>query len=241
MRANEFLIESLPKLTPQQQQEVADLYVLGFSASDIGKDYKVGKDSILSYMQRMPNWPEIKQANIQRRNEQGIRAGPRPTPDNIIQQMVELFKQGQDTTALGRQFRLSTKGIRDMFRRLPNYDELYQQNARARQSQGLPTLVRPGTKGITPDQVQQMAQLFSQGQDFVSIGKKFNVTRKSVSYWLKKLPNYAELYQQNQDNRLKKLSGKQAITTRMINKPLSKGIHAVRTTGPATGGRFKIV
>jgi adenine specific DNA methylase Mod len=78
-----------------------------------------------------------------------------------------------------------------------------------------------------------MAQKFAAGQEQRVIAKEYNVHYGTINYWLRQLPNYNELKQQNIINRRKQRG--QAITKRMINKPLSKGNQAINKSGPLVG------
>jgi DNA invertase Pin-like site-specific DNA recombinase len=233
MRAKDFLIEAR-KLSPQQAEEIVNLYKSGFSMDDIAKDYQVTSTGIYKYLAKRQDYAQLRQANIQARASQGLKAGKKGTTPEQVQQMAQMFVTGEPFVAIGKQFNIDHTLVARYLRRLPNFAELQQQQLQARTKLGLQNLpTGSGPVGITSAQVQQMAQKFAAGQEQRVIAKEYNVHYGTINYWLRQLPNYNELKQQNIINRRKQRG--QAITKRMINKPLSKGNQAINKSGPLVG------
>ena len=74
----------------------------------------------------------------------------------------------------------------------------------------------------------------------MSIADEYGIAHGTIGYYIRIQPNVDEIRQQRNNNliKLKQAQGQQSTTARMINKPLSKGNRAIRTTGPATGGKL---
>ena len=118
---------------------------------------------------------------------------------------------------------------------MPNFAELTQKWRTARQNQGLKT----GPKGITQDQVAQMADLYSQGKTSTEIATQFGINQSQVLRWMKTRPDWPQIQAQNRQNRPPRSRPRPQVTTdRGFNKPGSKGKTAIGTTGPASGGKF---
>jgi DNA invertase Pin-like site-specific DNA recombinase len=108
-----------------------------------------------------------------------------------IQDMADLYASGFSTRDIARDYNVHPTSVGKNLSKLPNFAELTQKWRTARQNQGLPT----GLKNFTPDQVSQMADLYSQGKTLTEIAKIFNIPTSTVKYLLEKLPNFAELRQ----------------------------------------------
>jgi len=108
-----------------------------------------------------------------------------------IQDMADLYASGFTLDDIARDYNLAPATVLNYLSKLPNFAEISQNWRTARRAQGLPT----GPKDITPDQVSQMADLYSQGKTAREIAKLFNISGTTVKYLLGKLPNFAELNQ----------------------------------------------
>jgi DNA-binding NarL/FixJ family response regulator len=242
MRAQEFIIEGRKQLLSQQQiKDIADLYASGFTTSDIARDYNVTHTTVLNYLSKLPNFAEISQKWRTARQAQGLPYGGGKiiTPDQVAQ-MADLFSQGKTMQDIAKRFNLSKGGVRDAVKKLPNYAELRQNWITARQTQGLPNLSQAtGSKGTTQDQVSQMADLYRRGKTYPEIATQFGINQNTVSFWLRKRPDWPQIQAQNRQNRLPRSRPRPQVTTdRGFNKPGSKGKTAIGTTGPASGGNF---
>jgi DNA-binding CsgD family transcriptional regulator len=241
MRLKEFVIEGASlNPTPEQQQEMANLYASGISPVDIGKKFGVVDRTIWNYLSRLPNWRQLRQQFMQARQSQGLSFGYKGTTPEQIQQIIKMFVDGHTINKIAQQFQLNPATVHGHLHNLPNFVKLKQQHIQSRKEQGLRDYSADRSrKGITPEQVQQMASLWAQGNSLEQVGARFGIGVSSTRQHLKKLSNWADLYQQNHDNRLKKIGGQQVNTRKMISKPMSQGNQAIRTTGPASGGRFE--
>ena len=242
MRAFEFLTEgSGPHFrpTPEQQQEIADLYASGFSGDDIAKEYKASKGTISRFIRNLPNFKELRQQFYKAREEQGLQTGPKGITPDQVQQMANNFALGKNFNQLNKEFGISPENVLGKLKKLPNFEELLQQNTKARQEQGLLTLDDLGRKDTTPAQIDQMAKEYASGKSTRQIAKMFNLAQSVAIMHLAKRPDWEELKFQSLTNRSKKLGGTQSLTSRGINKPGSKGIHAIRRTGSPSGSVFE--
>jgi spore germination cell wall hydrolase CwlJ-like protein/DNA invertase Pin-like site-specific DNA recombinase len=243
MRSFEFITEAggNPPFspTPEQQQDIADLYASGFSGADIAKEYKVGQPTISKFLRNLPNFKELRQQFYKAREEQGLHTGTKGTTTDQIQRMANNFALGKNFEQLSKEFGISSNNILKMLRKLSNYEELKQQNTKARKDQGLLSIEDFRNKGITSAQVDQMAKEYVKGETLENVGKMFNVNSSNVLAHLTKRPDWEEIKFQNRTNRSRKLGGTQSLTNRGINKPGSKGIHAIRRTGSPSGSVFE--
>jgi DNA-binding CsgD family transcriptional regulator len=241
MRFKEFILETAAlDPTLEQQQEMAKLYALGISPVEIGKKFGVVDRTIWKYLSRLPNYRQLRQQFMQARQSQGLSFGYKGTTPEQIQQIIKMFAAGQTMNKIAQQFQLTPATVHEHLHNLSNFAELKQQHLQSRKDQGLRDYSADRSrKGITPEQVQQMAGLWAQGNSLEQVGARFGIGVSSTRQHLKKLPNWTDLYQQNRDNRLKKTGGRQVNTRKMISKPMSQGNQAIRTTGPASGGRFE--
>ena len=233
MRIKEFIFEygESRKLNPQQVEEIVNLYKSGFSMDDIASDYQISATTIYNFLKARQDYTQLRQANQQARVSQGLKAGKKGTTPEQVQQMAQMFITGESFEAIGKQFNIDNTLVARYLRRLPNFAELQQQQLQARAKLGLQNLPPgSGPVGITSVQVQQMAQKFAAGQEQRVIAKEYNVTYNAVNYWLRQLPNYNELKQQNVINRRKQRG--QAVTKRNVSKPMSKGNQAINKSGP---------
>lgn len=241
MRSFEFITEGRPPFspTPEQQQEIADLYASGFSGADIAKEYKVSKETISKFIRNLPNFKELRQQFYKAREEQGLSTGAKGITTDQIQQIANNFAFGKNFDQLSKEFGIASNNILKMLSRLSNYEELKQQNTKARKDQGLLSIEDLGNKGITSAQVDQMAKEYAKGETFKNVGKMFNINTSGAMVHLTKRPDWEEIKFQNRTNRSRKLGGTQSLTNRGINKPGSKGIHAIRRTGSPSGSVFE--
>jgi spore germination cell wall hydrolase CwlJ-like protein/DNA invertase Pin-like site-specific DNA recombinase len=239
MRSFEFIIESKSKTTPDQKTEIINLYLSGFTTIDIAKEYGVDPKTIHTYLTSLPNWKEIRQTNYDTRQQQGLSTGPKGTTKETIQQIAYEFSKGKSYTQLGKEFNLELAIVRAHLKNLPNYETLKQQNTLARQEQGLPTIQDISPKYPNSETVDKIAKEYALGTSSTEAGKLFNLSNSSVLQLLKKRSDWEEIKFQNRTNRSRKLGGTQSLTNRGINKPGSKGIHAIRRTGRPSGSVFE--
>jgi spore germination cell wall hydrolase CwlJ-like protein/DNA-binding CsgD family transcriptional regulator len=225
--------------TPEQQQEIADLYASGFTIADIAKEYKITRKTMGLFLHRLPNFDQLRQLRNVARQEQGLSIGPKGITPDQVQQMANNFALGKNFNQLSKEFGITADIVMEKLKKLPNFEELLQQNTKARQEQGLLTLADLGPKGTTPAQIDQMAKEYASGKSSRQVAKMFNLAQTSVSRHLTKRPDWEEIKFQNRTNRSRKLGGTQSLTNRGINKPGSKGIHAIRRTGSPSGSVFE--
>jgi len=109
-----------------------------------------------------------------------------------IKDIADLYASGFTLDDIARDYNLAPATVLNYLSKLPNFAEISQKWRTARQAQGLPY---GGQKIITPDQISQMADLFSQGKTMQDIAKRFNLSKGGVRDAVKKLPNFAELRQ----------------------------------------------
>lgn len=243
MRAFEFLTEGRKpghfwSPGPDHTQDIADLYASGFTTADMAKEYKIDRGTMELFLHRLPNFDQLRQLRNVARQEQGLTIGIKGITPEQKQEMVDKFIVGKNYNQLAKEFGLTGSYVNKMLSSMPNFEELLQQNTKARQEQGLLTTSDLGSKGITYDDVIQMGEMYAQGSYYSTIGKRFGIDQAMVARHLQKLPNYAAIRLSNTQNRAKKLGGTQSLTNRGINKPGSKGIRAIRRTGSPSGGAF---
>jgi DNA invertase Pin-like site-specific DNA recombinase len=242
MRAQEFIAEIGPRAVTQQQiKDMADLYASGFTTRDIARDYNVSVSTVHRCLRKLQNYAEISQNWRTARQAQGLPySGPTGKTQNQIAQMANLYSQGKTAREIAKLFNISDSQLRNLLGKLPNYAELNQNWITARQTQGLPNLSQAtASKGITPDQVSQMADLYRKGKTYPEIATQFGIDQSTVSVWLRKRPDWPQIQAQNRQNRLPRSRPRPQVTTdRGFNKPGSKGKTAIGTTGPASGGKF---
>lgn len=241
MRSFEFITEGAPRFspTPEQQNEIADLYASGFTTADLAKEYKITPQTMGLFLHRLPNFGQLRQLRNVARQEQGLPIGPKGITPDQVQQMANNFALGKNFNQLSKEFGITADIVIEKLKKLPNFEELLQQNTKARQEQGLLTLYDLGAKGTTPAQIDQMAKEYASGKSSRQVAKMFNLAQTSVSRHLAKRPDWEEIKFQNRTNRSIKFGGTQSLTNRGINKPGSKGIHAIRRTGSPSGSVFE--
>jgi DNA-binding CsgD family transcriptional regulator len=123
----------------------------------------------------------------------------RALSDEQVKEIAEFWANGETFGELARMYKVGTSSIRRNLLRVfgeKKFDELEQQHlANTKYPE------RRGPKGITPEQVQQMAKLFASGITPNEIGRRFRLNRDNVIGRLSTLPNYKELEQQHLANR----------------------------------------
>jgi len=242
MRAHEFIVE-MPQgisFNPDNKttQEIANLYSLGFTLADIAKEYPTSQTALLRVLKSLPSWNDIKTSNRESRSKQGLAIGRKGTTQEKLEQMSRMFATGGSYSQIGDKFDLDVVTIRRLLKKLPNFNSLLQQNTKSRQEQGLLTIQDLTQKNLSSEKIEQMAKEYALGTNSTVVGKMFNISNSSVLQLLKKLPNWEEIKFQNRLNRSNLLQAPQYTTKRMINKPHSKGISAIRRTGGPSGGAF---
>lgn len=60
--------------------------------------------------------------------------------------------------------------------------------------------ITPQSKGITLDQIYQMAELFANGKTLRAIGKMYDITHKGVLYHLQRLANWDEINKKHREH-----------------------------------------
>ena len=109
MRASEFIVEvGLPRLKPQNPQEIADLYASGFSASDIAKDYNI-TNAAVSNIKTGTSWgwltgKEYKKPNIKEK---------KILNETEIYEIIEKRKNGFTLDKLSKEYECGKTTIRD--------------------------------------------------------------------------------------------------------------------------------
>ena len=142
--------------------------------------------------------------------------------DDTINQVKNLWDEGKNSTEISELLGILVSQVQNILNK--HYAE--------RERRG------PGVKGTTPDDINKMAELYRNGETLRSVANRFNLVHGVVRRHLAKRPDWEEIRISNQQNRDKKLGGLQSTTKRMINKPHSKGISAIRRTGGPSGGAF---
>lgn len=151
------------------------------------------------------------------------REGKRKQHDSeIVSKIKQLWDQEKNSTEISEIVGISIQQVQNILtKHYPNRDRR-----------------GPGIKGTTTDDVNKMAELYRKGETLGSIASKFNLSKGVVRRHLTNRNDYEELKKDNIINKEKIKKPTQALTNRMINKPYSKGIRAIRRTGGPSGSSF---
>jgi len=130
----------------------------------------------------------------------------RALTDEDMEKIKDSFLNGASATDIANQFGIDISTIPKLLYRLIGIDKYKEIKKLRYGQQGL-------TVGTTPEQVQQMADLYRKGYVASSIPKMLglNVQNSTVDYHLRRLPNWIELRTEHLINRQSKPSV--AVTT----------------------------
>jgi len=118
---------------------------------------------------------------------------PIPIPDNIAQQIVDLYSQGMYPKDIASKTGLSHSKIFRYLKALPNSNEIqatHYSNVNAEPGRGI-------NRRFSANEIQDMAQKYAQGISAVKIGREYKIRYTSVLYHLQKMPNWLELRAEN--------------------------------------------
>lgn len=212
----------LTQMNNQQRNYILQQFQSGIPLRHLAKQYHIGPDTLTKFLKPLMGVDQYLQ-----RAKANDPAHKGTTPEQI-QIWANEFANGAAINSLSQKFKMTSSNMRYWLEQLPNWQQLYQSNLQHRKY----PIGDTTPKGITQQNIQQMAQMFVRGEPYTSIAKQFNIDDGLVGRYLKKLPNFAELKQQHLNLRPSQFGGRQATTNRMTNKPLTKGIQAIKRTGP---------
>jgi predicted transcriptional regulator len=213
---------AINRLTDQQKIELLKLYQSGTPVRHLEKQYNLSFNTIANFLKSQLGTDKYKQL------APTMDPAHKGTTPEQVQAWAELFAKGKPINWIAKKHNLTPANTRYWLEMLPNWAELRQQNIANRKT----AIGDYRVKGITADDIQQMAKMFVTGQPYTSIAKQFGVDKSLVSRYLQKLPNFAELKQQHLNLRPAQFGGRQSTTKSRTNKSYSKGIHALGRTGP---------
>jgi DNA-binding NarL/FixJ family response regulator len=237
MRFREFIFEdSKTGITPEQVDQMVDMFSNGLSLNAIDRKFGITGNNTVSKQIIKRIGLDAYRDQLQKNNPSGIGIKKGVTPEQV-DQMVDMFSKGTAILAIGKEFGMAEKGVRQyIIDRIgvEAYKEQEQKNNPKRV--GLP-------KGINSEQVDQIVDMFTKGMTLKEIGEKFGIFASPVRYHIKKrigLDAFRSQLQKNQEQREleKQRRLTQAMTKRMVQKPLTKGISAIRRTGPPSGRSY---
>lgn len=149
--------------------------------------------------------------------------------DEDKKQITDLFLNGASATDIADQFGIDISTVPKLLYKLIGVDKYNEIKKQRYGQQGL-------TVGTTPEQVQQMADLYSKGYSSSSIPKMLglNVQNSTVDYHLRRLPNWIEIRTDHLINKQSKPSV--AVTTTKTRGGIgdnlrSKGPQSIHTSG----------
>jgi len=153
----------------------------------------------------------------------------RALTDEDRDRIVKLFLSGASLSQIEKEYGYNQAAtVHYLIRKLIGDEEFYRvMSLRRAEPDGLVNFK------VTPEIGAKIVNLYTNGYQLPEIVDKIGSLVKKTAVWrhLRKQPNYEELKDQHLAARLK-TSSNPALTKRHNNKPLSKGIHAVRRTGP---------
>ena len=216
-------VSVINQLTDQQKDDLIAQYRTGTPIRHILKQYKgVAWETVAKFIKSQLNADEYKK--LAKTMTPGWKGN---TPEKA-QEWGQWYASGKPINWIANQIGQSPANTRYWLEMLPNWAELRQQNLANRKT----AVGDYRVKGITADDIQQMAKMFVTGQPYTSIAKQFGVDSSLVGRYLQRLPNFAELKQQHLNLRPAQFGGRQATTNAMNTKSYAKGIHAKRRLGP---------
>lgn len=222
MRAHEFIYEDRGVRTNLAVvNEIKKLWDEGWEISDIAELMNLSRNSVA----------DILKNHYSERKRRIDLIGRRLT-DSDKQEILSDFLSGMNFEQIGKKFNITRNFVQRIIKPMVS-DEYYNRriginivNADSRQ------------KGTTKEQKSEITHLYRLGNTLEEIGKKFNLSQTIISRIIRMDPDFEKIKQDNYNARILKKKSKQALTKRMINKPHSKGISAIRRTGSPSGSSF---
>lgn len=267
MRASEFLFEG-PQHKPVSSDQInqwAQQYANGLSMEELGRQQSRSAKNIAWHLQKLPNFPQLKQ---QHDKNFVYSKSPSVWDKEKIDQLKQYKTQGLSIDQIAQKFGMGYNqisnalykfGLTTPMQRLSQ--EKIKQILQARQ-QGMPAtqiiknfgisqtelyrvfkdadvaVKKPRPFDYTSQDLERIAKEYAGGTRIADLAKKYNTNQTSLFNRISRMSNYADLKNQAYAARKRNIGGIQKTTARNTSKPLSKGIRAIRQTGPATGGRM---
>jgi DNA-binding CsgD family transcriptional regulator len=105
---------------------------------------------------------------------------------DMFSDIANMYASGDSVPTIAKKYNVDRKTISYHLKRLPNYDEIYVEHWK--NAQYSPTY----PANFTPQQIKQMAELYSSGAKLVDIARKFGVTPDNASLMIRR--HYPEVY-----------------------------------------------
>lgn len=181
-------------ITPERLNKIIELFKKGKTFKEISIEIGCNPSTVARQLRKLENWKELEKENTKNTTRKII------TPD-IIEKMIELYKQGNSANSIGRILDCDPSTVADYIEKQPDKNAIKEEHAKNKTQ-----------FTVTQEHIKKMIELYKQGKSTSEIAKILGCSKSTVKNHIRKSDNVSKIRKEHIKSFNEKSNGRILVT-----------------------------